>query len=433
MAAPSFFFYLLLSILHDTVLFVHVKGLYMSSDSLQQSELWEIARRLVGFNTVSTHSNVDAAVYLANLLDDSGFAVQILEETILGVKKAMVLAWAGPKVPGGLIISGHIDVVPFDGQPGWTSDPLVMHTDGQRIFGRGVTDMKVFLAQATLAAKRHPLNNLKRPLMYIFTCDEEVAGQGSERLINVIPGLFENYPLPAVALIGEPTNFDIFPAHKGYAAFDICVRGKGGHSSAPSIGLNSIERMAEVVRLLQETNNHFLEKTTLDNALLFPESPSSVFNCAVISGGLAANMIPETCRLTVSIRVAPGDQVGEILMELQERIESDIAKSMKAIGPEYGIFIENMIATPPMRSPVDSTFCRFLSQVMGKRVERGAPYATDGGQFQRIGISSYICGPGLLEEAHQPNESIPIANFLTGLEKLEQIIYEWCIEAVDQK
>ena len=405
----------------------------MSSDSLQQSELWEIARRLVGFNTVSTHSNVDAAVYLANLLEDSGFAVQILEETILGVKKAMVLAWAGPKVPGGLIISGHIDVVPFDGQPGWTSDPLVMYTDGQRIFGRGVTDMKVFLAQATLAAKRHPLNKLKRPLMYIFTCDEEVAGRGAECLINVIPDLFENYPLPAVALIGEPTNFDIFPAHKGYAAFDICVRGKGGHSSAPSIGLNSIERMAEVIRLLQETNNHFLEKTTLDNTLFFPESPSSVFNCAVISGGLAANMIPETCRLTVSIRIAPGDQVEEILMQLQERIESDIAKPMKAIGPEYGIFIENMIATPPMCSPIDSTFCRFLSQVMGKRVERGAPYATDGGQFQRIGISSYICGPGLLEEAHQPNESIPIANFLTGLEKLEQIIYEWCIEAVDQK
>jgi acetylornithine deacetylase len=188
--------------------------------------------------------------------------------------------------------------------------------------------------------------------------------------------------------------------------------------------------MAEVIRLLQETNNHFLEKTTLDNTLFFPESPSSVFNCAVISGGLAANMIPETCRLTVSIRIAPGDQVEEILMQLQERIESDIAKSMKAIGPEYGIFIENMIATPPMCSPIDSTFCRFLSQMMGKRVERGAPYATDGGQFQRIGISSYICGPGLLEEAHQPNESIPIANFLTGLEKLEQIIYEWCLVSI---
>jgi acetylornithine deacetylase len=404
----------------------------MSSNSFQQSELWEISRQLVGFNTVSAYSNVDAAEYLANLLEDSGFVVQLLKETIQGIEKAMVLAWAGPKVAGGLIISGHIDVVPFHGQPGWTSDPLVMHTDGQRIFGRGVTDMKVFLAQAVLAARRHPLNKLKRPLMYIFTCDEEIAGRGSERLINAIPDLCENYPLPSVALIGEPTNFDIFPAHKGYAAFDICVRGKGGHSSAPSIGLNSIERMAEVIRLLQEANSNFLEKPMLENTHLFPESPSSVFNCAVINGGLAANMIPETCRLTASVRVAPGDQVEEILMQLQERIESDIAKSMKAIGPEYGVFIENVITTPPMCSPRESAFCHFLSQVMGRRVERGAPYATDGGQFQRIGISSYICGPGLLEEAHQPNESIPIANFLAGLEKVGQIIYEWCIASLHQ-
>ncbi len=399
----------------------------MSSNSVQQSELWEISRQLVGFNTVSAYSNVDAAKYLANLLEDSGFTVQLLKETIQDVEKAMVLAWAGPKVPGGLIISGHIDVVPFDRQPGWTSDPLVMHTDGQRIFGRGVSDMKVFLAQAVLAAKRHPLNKLKRPLMYVFTCDEELAGQGAGRLIKALPHLFDTYPLPSVALIGEPTNFDIFPAHKGYATFDICVRGKGGHSSAPSSGLNSIEKMAEVIQLLQETNNNLHKQTSPDNTVLFPESPSSVFNCAVINGGLAANMIPEDCRLTVSIRVAPGDQVEEILMQLRERIENDIAKSMKAVGPEYGVFIENMVTTPPMRSPTDSAFCHFLSQVMGKCVDRGAPYATDGGQFQRIGIKSYICGPGLLQEAHQPNESIPVANFFTGLEKIEQIIYEWCI------
>ena len=399
----------------------------MSSNSVQQSELWEVSRRLVGFNTVSAYSNVDAAEYLANLLEESGFAVHLLKETVQNIEKAMVLAWAGPEVPGGLIISGHIDVVPFDGQPGWTSDPLVMHTDGQRIFGRGVSDMKVFLAQAILAAKRHPLNKLKRPLMYIFTCDEEIVGQGSGRLIKALPHLFESYPLPLVALIGEPTNFDIFPAHKGYAVFDICVRGKAGHSSAPSNGLNSIEKMAEVIQLLQEANHHLQGQVSPENARLFPESPSSVFNCAVINGGLAANMIPEACHLTVSIRIAPGDQIEEILIGLRERIENSIAKSMKARGPEYGIFIEDPIVTPPMHSPVDSQFCKFLSQVMGKPIDRGAPYATDGGQFQRIGINSYICGPGLLAEAHQPNESIPLANFFTGLEKIEQVIYEWCI------
>src|SRR6266487_894007 len=153
----------------------------MSSTHIQESELWEISRQLVGFNTVSAFSNVVAAEYLANYLEEGGFAVRLLTEEDHGVQKANVIAWAGPEVPDGLIISGHIDVVPFEGQPGWKTDPLVLQTDGQRIFGRGVSDMKVFLAQAMVAAKRHSLEALKRPLMFIFTYDEEIAGQGSAR------------------------------------------------------------------------------------------------------------------------------------------------------------------------------------------------------------------------------------------------------------
>src|SRR5437879_4171025 len=199
----------------------------MSSLNMQESELWEISRQLIGFNTVSAGSNVMAAEYLANYLEENGFAVRLLTEEVAGVQKANVIAWAGPKVSDGLIVSGHTDVVPFDGQPGWKSDPLVLQTDGQRIFGRGVSDMKVFLAQALLAAKRHPLDTLKRPLVYIFTCDEELAGQGAARLIKTIPELFNNYPLPTVALIGEPTNSEIFTAHKVQVPAETYVHAEG--------------------------------------------------------------------------------------------------------------------------------------------------------------------------------------------------------------
>ena len=399
----------------------------MSSLSIQQSELWEISRQLVGFNTVSALSNVIAAEYLADYLERSGFSVRLLTEDVHGVQKAMVIAWAGPEVPGGLIISGHIDVVPFDGQPGWKSDPLVLRAEGQHIFGRGVSDMKVFLAQALVAAKRHPLNTLRRPLMYIFTCDEEVAGQGSERLVKVLPHLFNDYPLPTVAIIGEPTNFEIFPAHKGYVTLDINVHGKGGHSSVPNNGLSAIDKMAEVIQLLQEMNSSLQRHVTPENTRLFPDFPYSAFNSGMIRGGLAPNMIAETCRLTASMRVAPGDNVEEIMTSLQEKIDTDISGAMKAVSPDCGVVVENIIAIPPMRSPSEGAFCDFLSRIMGKRIERGAAFATDGGYFQTIGINSYICGPGLLSEAHQPNESIPVANFLTGLERLESIIYEWCI------
>jgi acetylornithine deacetylase len=400
----------------------------MSSLNMQESELWEISRQLIGFNTVSASSNVMAAEYLANYLEESGFAVRLLTEEVAGVQKANVIAWAGPKVSDGLIVSGHIDVVPFEGQPGWKSDPLVLQTDGQRIFGRGVSDMKVFLAQALLAAKRHPLDTLKRPLVYIFTCDEELAGQGAARLIKTLPELFNNYPLPTVALIGEPTNFEIFPAHKGYVLFDIFVHGKGGHSSVPDKGLNAIDKMAEVIQLLQEMNKSLQEHGLPENTRLFPDSPYSTFNSGVISGGLAANMIAETCRLVVSMRVAPGDNLEEIMATLQERIDGEISRGMQAFAPDCGVFVENVMAAPPMHSPTDGAFCRALSQVMGQPLERGAAFATDGGHLQQLGINSYICGPGLLAEAHQPNESLPVTNFVVGLERLEELIYEWCIK-----
>ncbi len=399
----------------------------MANEALEQSELWEIARQLVGFNTVSARSNIQAADYIANFLEESGFTVRILREMVEGVEKASVLAWVGPEVDGGLIVSGHTDIVPFEGQPGWTMDPLVMRTDGERIFGRGVTDMKVYLAQMLLAAKQLPLGTLQRPLVYIFTCDEEIAGQGSSRLLNVLPEVFQGYPLPTVALIGEPTDFAVFPAHKGYATFDIHVRGKGGHSSAPHKGLNAIEKMAEVIAVFKETNQRLQQQASSENTRLFPEYPASVFNFGVITGGLAPNMIAESCSLTTSIRIAPGDQLEDILANVQEKIDSVIVQSMRQFGPECGVSIENVMMVPPMRSPTQDTFCELLCRVMNTRAEMGAPFATDGGQFQQIGIHSYICGPGLLEEAHQPNESIPVSNFFTGLEKLKHVLHEWCI------
>src|ERR1700730_12684706 len=296
----------------------------MSMDSLQKSELWEISRQLVSFNTVSSASDAQAAEYLANLLQDSGFSVRLLRETAQGVEKVMVVAWVGPAQPGRLIVSGHIDVVPFNGQPGWTSDPLVMHAEGDRIFGRGVTDMKIFLAQTIIAAKHLSLDKLRRPLVYIFTCDEELAGQGAQHLVETLPGIFKDFPLSSLALIGEPTNFAVFPAHKGYVSLDILVHGKGGHSSAPSKGLNAIEKMGDVIQLLKEINVQLQRDVSPENVQLFPEYPASVFNCGTITGGLAANMIADICRMTVSARISPGDDVDALVTTLRQKIENDL-------------------------------------------------------------------------------------------------------------
>jgi len=397
------------------------------NEPLEQSALWELARQLISFDTVSTSSDEEAAAYLAAYLEELGFSVRVVREIVRGVGKAMVLAWIGPEVAGGMIISGHIDIVPFAGQPGWSVDALKMSQDGERVYGRGVSDMKVFIAQALLAAKSFASATFRRPLMFIFTCDEELTGQGSERLVKVLPELLSGYPLPKVALIGEPTNFAVFPAHKGYASFDVVVRGKGGHSSAPHKGVNAIEKMGEVMQVINALNAELLAHATDENKKLFPDYPASVFNYGMIQGGMASNMIAELCRLTVSVRIASSDTLDALLAILRERIAKTIVPSIQAIAPEGGIVLEHSIATPPLASPPDAAFCQLLCEVMEQRAEFGAPYATDGGQFQSIGINSYICGPGLLEQAHQPNESMPIANFLSGQEKLEQIIQRWCL------
>lgn len=402
----------------------------MSNLSIEQSELWEISRRLVGFDTVSAHSNLSAAEYLANYLEESGFTIRLYKETNEDTQKAMIVAWVGPAVQDGLIISGHIDVVPFDGQPGWQTDPLTLtlSSDSQHILGRGVSDMKVFLAQTILAARHNSLKDLKRPLVFLFTCDEELVGQGAERLIKVLPDYFKDFPLPKIALIGEPTNFEVYPAHKGYATIDIRVHGKGGHSSVPSQGLSAITKIADVIHEIEQINKQLQLQVSSDNRRLFPESPATVFNCGLIQGGLAPNMIAETCHLTASIRVSPGDNVEEIVEALQEKLDHTISRAMREVSPDCGVFVENFLAIPPMRSPTEGPFCDLIGRIMGKKLERGAAYSTDGGHFQLLGITPYVCGPGLLSEAHKPNESLPIANFFAGQERLETLIYEWCVK-----
>ncbi len=399
----------------------------MDTNSVQQSELWDLSQKLVGFDTVSAHSNSEAAEFLADYLDGTGFTTHVLKEELAGVEKATVLAWAGPAVADGLIISGHIDVVPFDGQPGWKSDALKMRLDGERIYGRGVTDMKVFLAQAIIAAKKQTVQALKKPLVFIFTCDEEIAGQGSKRLLDTLPNYFKDFPLPQLALIGEPTNLEIYAANKGYASFDILLHGQGGHSSVPTNGLNAIEQMADVIALIRESNQQLQRNASEQNHRLFPEFPFSAFNCGTINGGLAPNMIADFCRLTVSLRVTPGDDEEGIIANLQEKV-MQMAHQMQQHFPTSNIAFENVFAVSPMQSPENGPFCDLLTHVFGKRIEQGAAFATDGGNFQQLGIHSYICGPGALSQAHQPNEYISLENFARGTGYIERMIHDWCIE-----
>jgi acetylornithine deacetylase len=209
--------------------------------------LHEVARRLVGFDTVSAKSNAEAAHSLAGELERHGFRVACHEYAVDGVAKANVVATAGPPVADGLIVSGHIDVVPFAGQAGWTRDPLVFAADDARVWGRGTSDMKGFLAQCVAAAARLEHGALRRPLAYLFTADEEIGCDGARRIVPELPALLGDVPQPTLAWIGEPTAWRVFHTHKGIVSFTVTAHGVAGHSSLPERGQNAIAVMARAI------------------------------------------------------------------------------------------------------------------------------------------------------------------------------------------
>jgi acetylornithine deacetylase len=204
------------------------------------SHLVDLARRLVAFDTTSARTNVPLIEFVAERLDSIGFRVARQSWTSGGVDKANLVAVAGPAEPDGLIVSGHTDTVPFADQPGWTREPLALEIEDERVYGRGTTDMKVFIAQAIEAARTIGVANLARPLVFVFTADEEIGCLGAERLEPELIGLLGDVPLPKLCWIGEPTGWEMYHAHKSYAVFDVRIRGRGGHSGLPDAGVSAI-------------------------------------------------------------------------------------------------------------------------------------------------------------------------------------------------
>ena len=384
--------------------------------------LLEICRRLVAFDTVSTASNVACAEYLADLLDDAGWQVRLHREQAPGADKASLVAWTGPPVAGGLALSGHMDVVPHADQPGWTRDPLALGSDGERIYGRGVADMKAFLAQCIVLARELDRSRLVRPLVLLFTCDEDTGCLGAARLVPHLRGLLGEVPLPGECLIGEPTGFEVFIAHKGHVRLTVRIDGRGGHSSRPDLGTNAIAAMAEAAAELNLLEQELLGRTTPEDRLLFPEFPAAAINLGLIAGGTADNMIADRCELTIGLRPLPGDDPVELVREVEHRMREAVRRRF----PAAELSLVERGITPAMSSPPDGRLAQTLAELTGCGHLRGAPFATDGGRFEAVGLHSVICGPGELEQAHRPDESLPVAHLRRGAELIRDVVARLC-------
>lgn len=386
----------------------------------------ELLRRLVGFDSVSRCSNLPIADHLSELLDRPG--VTLVRDTYTddnGVDKVNLLARLGPPAGegddggerGGLVLSGHMDVVPAD-EPGWTSDPFELTERDGHLYGRGSADMKGFLALATTITRQLDPEALRAPLVLIFTCDEELGTLGAEHLHDhwseVAPQIG---PLPRAALIGEPTELEVVRMHKGHLKFRIELAGESAHSGYPHLGKSAIEAAGRVIRALTELR-HQLEGERPDNAEHFPEAPYSPLNLGTIRGGAAINVVPDRCVIEGGARALPGMDSGQLAARVRAAIEE--------VAGADEVRFEVTGDSPPMLAPEDAPLHRALCEITGRPGGGSVSYATDAGWFQHLGMDCVIWGPGSIEVAHRPDEHLPVEQLRRARESLERLIHRFC-------
>jgi acetylornithine deacetylase len=286
--------------------------------------------------------------------------------------------------------------------------------------------MKVFLAQCVDAAASLDLAALKRPIVFLFTADEEVGCLGAARLMPALSDLLDDIPRPRLAWIGEPTSYQVFHAHKGVAVFSITIHGLGGHSSTPEHGVNAIAVAGKVIDTIGQYQAELYATPSTTFAELFPESPYPTLNFGLLRGGTAGNMIAEQCTIQISYRPLPKADPLVCYHEIARRVRALDLVDYSGSSHRASLELTEPLIVPPLFSPRGTPLEGALFEVLDQHTSGGAPFATDGCQFASGGIASLICGPGDLDQAHQPNESIRRETFENGTERILAVVRRLC-------
>jgi acetylornithine deacetylase len=360
----------------------------------------EILRRLVALDTTSAKSNLPLIQEVADYLDRFRIKVRLSgEDTSV---KANLFATIGPEEPGGIVLSGHSDVVPVAGQP-WTTDPFRLAERDGRLYGRGTTDMKGFIACTLALVPELAAARLEQPVHLAFSYDEEVGCVGVRSLISLIGS---ELPRPKLAIIGEPTEMKVVNAHKGISSQTTTVTGRDGHSSRPQAGVNAVAYAAEIIGFLNRLAEEYGSRSEADPRF---DPPGTTFNVGIISGGTAVNIIARECRFRWEFRPAPGIDPGEILDRLGAFVAAAILPRMRAVDRRADVVTTVDAAAPPL-VPIDGSPAEELAlQLSGTNACHAVSYVCEAGLFARAGVPAVVCGPGSIAQAHQPDEYVAIS------------------------
>lgn len=370
----------------------------------------KILERLIAFDTTSRNSNLELIEWIEAFLNERG-----IESTRVGNAdgtKANLYALIGPRVEGGIVLSGHTDVVPVDGQP-WTSDPWQVTERGGKLYGRGVADMKSFSALALAHIDRALAADLKRPLILALSYDEEVGCLGAPAMIDEIVRLM---PKPEAAIIGEPTSMKVVSAHKSIRTFIVEVIGREAHSSLPHQGVSAVMEALKLMDLIAAMGR---EPAQGDGALFTPPGPT--LTVGRIEGGTAVNILARRCEFMFDLRsprAAEADALEKRFFDAAAQLDAEI----KTRAPEGGVTVTRRSATPGLEIERGSGAEVLARALTGDNDTRAASYAAEAGLFQHAGIPAVLCGPGSIEQAHQPDEWIELSQIEEGARFFEKLI-----------
>jgi len=375
---------------------------------------------LVSFESISLTPNLDIVGHIRGYLASHGID-SVLSYGADG-ERANLFATIGPEIDGGVVLSGHTDVVPVTGQA-WDTPPFTVVHREDRLYGRGTVDMKGFLACVLAAVPRFKDADLKRPMHIAFTFDEETGSRGARVLSEVMGG----YPVrPAIAIVGEPTEMKLITGHKGGYELKTMVTGLEGHASYPGRGVNAISYATRMIANLEQVGRELA--ASADPASDF-DPPCSTISVGTISGGVARNVIAGSCVFDWELRPVPGDDPEAILAGIEAHVRDVLMPEMQAVSPHADIVTVLEDAYPGLGTAVDAPAVALVSELTGLNSVATVPFGTDAGYLDRAGMSTVVFGPGSIEQAHKPNEFIEVGEIEACHAFLDKLCERLCRDA----
>lgn len=360
----------------------------------------ELIGQFLRFDTTSDQSNLPLISFARDHLEKYGFTTETLYNA--DGTKANLLASIGPVDTPGIVLSGHTDTVPVDGQD-WSVDPFELTQTNGRLLGRGICDMKGFLAIALSFVPELSRAKLKKPLYFALSYDEEVGCLGVHSLTERLQALTAT---PMGCIVGEPSGMDVVTAHKGTTGFEITVSGLEAHTGVAHLGANAVTAAAKIVAYISQIQERLKFTGPFNRDFLAPNY--TVLEATTISGGTAINIVPASCSFEVDVRYLPGDDPRAYMQECKQFAQQNLLPKLRTIAPEAAIAWKEVPGCAAFSSDPHSDVVKLVQSCAQKNSTHSVGWGTEAGHFQEAGIPTVVCGPGSIEQAHKPDEFITI-------------------------